>query len=238
MTQPPESGPQPPQWEPAMPGWYDDPQDAQGQRYWDGQQWTPHHQRKPISQPPPPTGPPAQSAPPPPGVPPSTYQQAPWRPLGGGPPKKSWTPRVVAAVIGVVALLAAIGWLASPGTPSPSSTGHQDSPSAGHQDSPDGKDPTAGRSNSYRAGYWWAYQNSERMQSGVMINSAQTVCANTASSEAPVQGLNTQEWTQGCVDSWNKMGYGKSGPSSPGSIDCSKPGDGNDNGFHDINCPP
>ena len=103
---------------------------------------------------------------------------------------------------------------------------------------PNGQDPTAGHTESYKAGYWWAYQNSERMQSGVMINSAQTVCANTASSEAPVQGLNTQEWTQGCVDSWNKMGYGKSGPSSPGSIDCSKPGDGNDNGFHDINCPP
>jgi Protein of unknown function (DUF2510) len=58
------------------PGWYDDPEDAAGQRYWDGHEWTPHRHRKPISQPPPPTGRPAQSAPPPPGLPSSTYQQA------------------------------------------------------------------------------------------------------------------------------------------------------------------
>lgn len=32
-----------------QPGWYDDPQDAGGQRYFDGQQWTSHRQRKPKS---------------------------------------------------------------------------------------------------------------------------------------------------------------------------------------------
>lgn len=32
---------------PNQPGWYDDPQDSNAQRYWDGQDWTPHRQRKP-----------------------------------------------------------------------------------------------------------------------------------------------------------------------------------------------
>ena len=34
-----------------QPGWYDDPQDANAQRYWDGQQWTPRRQRKPAARP-------------------------------------------------------------------------------------------------------------------------------------------------------------------------------------------
>jgi hypothetical protein len=34
---------------PDQPGWYDDPNDSSAQRYWDGQDWTPHRQRKPIS---------------------------------------------------------------------------------------------------------------------------------------------------------------------------------------------
>ncbi|WP_083746416.1 DUF2510 domain-containing protein [Mycobacterium terramassiliense] len=32
---------------PNQPAWYDDPQDPNAQRYWDGQGWTPHRQRKP-----------------------------------------------------------------------------------------------------------------------------------------------------------------------------------------------
>jgi Protein of unknown function (DUF2510) len=35
-----------------QPGWYDDPEDANTRRYWDGQQWTSHRERKPSSQPP------------------------------------------------------------------------------------------------------------------------------------------------------------------------------------------
>jgi serine/threonine kinase PknH len=31
------------------PGWYDDPNDSNAQRYWDGQDWSPHRQRKPAS---------------------------------------------------------------------------------------------------------------------------------------------------------------------------------------------
>jgi hypothetical protein len=30
-------------------GWYDDPNDSSAQRYWDGQEWTPHRQRKQSS---------------------------------------------------------------------------------------------------------------------------------------------------------------------------------------------
>ncbi len=59
---------------PRQPGWYDDPNDANAQRYWDGQDWTPHRQRKPTSgpaqpPPPPPPPPPSSSSPPPPPPP-------------------------------------------------------------------------------------------------------------------------------------------------------------------------
>jgi hypothetical protein len=33
---------------PHQPAWYDDPDNSNAQRYWDGQNWTPHRQRKPI----------------------------------------------------------------------------------------------------------------------------------------------------------------------------------------------
>jgi|SRR6185312_5107799 len=58
---------------PPQPGWYDDPGDSNAQRYWDGQGWTPHQQRKPLArQTPAPVTPtplqrfPANSPPPPP----------------------------------------------------------------------------------------------------------------------------------------------------------------------------
>lgn len=48
---------------PAQPGWYDDPENSAAQRYWDGQNWTPHRQRKNTT----PTAPdPASVAAPPP----------------------------------------------------------------------------------------------------------------------------------------------------------------------------
>lgn len=52
---------------PNQPGWYDDPQNPNAQRYWDGQNWTPHRQRKPAAQP---VQPSAMSAPPPQPPPP------------------------------------------------------------------------------------------------------------------------------------------------------------------------
>jgi hypothetical protein len=48
---------------PAQPGWYDDPQNSNAQRYWDGQNWTPHRQRKNTT---PTTRDPGSVAPPPP----------------------------------------------------------------------------------------------------------------------------------------------------------------------------
>jgi hypothetical protein len=59
---------------PQGPGWYDDPQDANAQRYWDGQDWTPHRQRKPVArqaQVPVKSTPPAPSPTPPSNLPPS-----------------------------------------------------------------------------------------------------------------------------------------------------------------------
>lgn len=51
-----------------QPGWYDDPENPAAQRYWDGQNWTPHRQRKDTA---PTTPDPAGVAPsPPPPLPP------------------------------------------------------------------------------------------------------------------------------------------------------------------------
>lgn len=65
---------------PRQPGWYDDPHDSNAQRYWDGQDWTPHRQPKQW---------------PPPGQQPN-----------GKPPQRSRTPIMTVAVIGAVAWLA------------------------------------------------------------------------------------------------------------------------------------
>lgn len=110
---------------PIPPGWYDDPENSSAQRYWDGQNWTPHRQRKPFSQPTPqppvpsppqPAAfpPPAASAPPPPaGFPPPPPGQQPQWPSPGGPaPRKSRTPLVILAVVAAVVLLSIAGVLA------------------------------------------------------------------------------------------------------------------------------
>ena len=110
-----------------QPGWFDDPNDPNALRYWDGQNWTPHRQRKPASQPtsqpvtpppsappptlPLPTAPPPPSAPPPtlplPTAPPSASQQPQWSspgpPPNDVPQRRSRSPRVViAAIVAVV----------------------------------------------------------------------------------------------------------------------------------------
>jgi Protein of unknown function (DUF2510) len=100
------------------PGWYDDPEESNGQRYWDGQAWTPHRQRKPLSgQSSAPNLPPQQpiqaanlASAPPPG------QQAPWLPAGhqptGPPPQRSSNPIVIIGVIAALVVLAVGGLLA------------------------------------------------------------------------------------------------------------------------------
>lgn len=69
---------------PSPPGWYDDPQDSHAQRYWDGQAWTPHRQRKPdppdvrppvVPQQQPTPPPESRNVPPPPGFSPSGPRQ-------------------------------------------------------------------------------------------------------------------------------------------------------------------
>jgi hypothetical protein len=62
---------------PSAPGWYDDPKDVNAQRYWDGQSWTPHRQRKAMTPQRPSSSAPAVATrtplpppPPPPNLPP------------------------------------------------------------------------------------------------------------------------------------------------------------------------
>jgi hypothetical protein len=94
---------------PDQPGWYDDPHDPNAQRYWNGQDWTPHRQRKPIvrsTQPPPPAQPPpppsAQPLPPPTGA---TAVQTP-----AGRVSTTAARRIL---VGCRVTTAAVGWPAS-----------------------------------------------------------------------------------------------------------------------------
>jgi Protein of unknown function (DUF732)/Protein of unknown function (DUF2510) len=91
-----------------QPGWYDDPDDSDALRYWDGQVWTLHRQQKPVSRPPsPPQVPPGSL--PPPHASPSGAENPP--PSSFGPPQRSGTPTAAIAVIGVIAVLAVAGVL-------------------------------------------------------------------------------------------------------------------------------
>ena len=180
---------------------------------------------------------PPESGPPPPqwGPPPNQWGPPPnqWGPPHQGRPqdrgpsrRKLW---LVLAGVGVLitVILLAVGGQPSqpaprqsaPGQPAPSKTGNQGS-------------PDTGQTNSYTAGYWWAYNNKERLGDRILFTGVHTMCASAAPEEAPVQGLNEQEWTQGCEEAWKKMGYGQT-PTSTSTIpnqtptgppvDCSKP---------------
>jgi hypothetical protein len=151
------------------------------------------------------------SPPPPPGLPPSPHQQGPWPLPGGGPPKKSLNPKVIAAGIGAVALLAVAGMCGHTNTSSPGDQNSGGTSGKGNQDSPAGdQDPTAGHTKSYQTGYWWAYNYSKGNAAyGPLLAGPSTFCANSATGEAPVQGLNSREWTQGCEDALGKLGYDK-----------------------------
>lgn len=113
---------------PDQPGWYEDPIDPNAQRYWDGQDWTPHRQRKPASPPaqpssaattPRPSPPPSNSPPPPSSTPnlPPPPPPPPAQPTQSPAPSQTvaWQLKQPATIIGlivVVALLAAAGVLA------------------------------------------------------------------------------------------------------------------------------
>jgi hypothetical protein len=75
-----------PMTRPQQPGWYDDPHDSNAQRYWDGQDWTPHRQRKPISRPTATPVTPTQSQPPPSNLPPPPPNQPAQAPPSNLPP--------------------------------------------------------------------------------------------------------------------------------------------------------
>jgi hypothetical protein len=84
------------------PGWYEDPQDPTAQRYWDGQSWAPHRQRKPISgQAPSPAPTPPRNEPSPPTPPPAT------------PSGKAGVSKVGLVLAGVALVLAIAGMVAS-----------------------------------------------------------------------------------------------------------------------------
>jgi hypothetical protein len=105
---------------------------------------------------------------------------------------------MIAAIVGAVAVLAVIGWLASP-----SEKGNQGSTDTGNQGS------TSGHTKSYNAGYSWAYNNKEYYGTWAAWNGVHATCAGQVRGEAPVQGLNSEEWLQGCEDSFHIMGYNK-----------------------------
>jgi uncharacterized protein DUF2510/uncharacterized protein DUF732 len=99
-------------------GWYDDPTDPTAQRYWDGTNWTPHRQRRPIPQAAPshPQAPPPlrPMAPPPPGdFTKATHLPPPNQTRGGGlpdsaPPGRSRRRKIVPAIAAMVVVVAAV----------------------------------------------------------------------------------------------------------------------------------
>jgi Protein of unknown function (DUF2510) len=99
-----------------QPGWYDDPEDSNGQRYWDGQAWTPHRQRKPAAQPSPaPNVPPPQPAPasnvayPPPAPQPGAWQPPGYPPAGPLPQRSNNLALIIGVIVGVI-VLGVGGW--------------------------------------------------------------------------------------------------------------------------------
>jgi hypothetical protein len=83
---------------PRQAGWYDDPDAPNAQRYWDGQDWTPHRRRSPMAAPAsPPTQPqqPAPASPPPP--PPANLPPPPRPDLPPPPPAQTPPPPPTAA---------------------------------------------------------------------------------------------------------------------------------------------
>jgi hypothetical protein len=111
---------------PQQPGWYDDPNAPEAQRYWDGQDWTPHRRRRPMAAPvspptqpqqpapasPPPLPPANLPPPPPPDLPPPPPAN---QPVQGQPPaasrrRRRRAPIALLALIAVVAVAGALAY--------------------------------------------------------------------------------------------------------------------------------
>jgi Protein of unknown function (DUF2510) len=103
---------------PQQPGWYDDPNAPNAQRYWDGQDWTPQRRRNPMAAPASPPTQPQQPAPASP--PPSPPSHLPPPPPADAPPppptevqprhapRKKFRVSKVALVLAFLALVLAI----------------------------------------------------------------------------------------------------------------------------------
>jgi hypothetical protein len=103
---------------PDQPGWYDDPNDSNAQRYWDGQNWSPHRQRKPHSPqaqtPVTPTAPvpspPSNLPPPPPNLPPPPNQPVQEQPPAASRRRRRRAPIALIALIAVLAVAGALAY--------------------------------------------------------------------------------------------------------------------------------
>ena len=159
---------------PRQRGWYDDPHDSNAQRYWDGQHWTPHRQRKLTLQsaPPPSPPPPVPSPSPPPPAPSTGLSPSPTSSTPPTPPASGMThmekgrrfwlglPRGRRVMVAIAGLFVAVAVIAVPFVVvdhvfgGASTTSHK-SDATGHQNgAPDGQGgaPVDTSSRSYKMG--------------------------------------------------------------------------------------
>jgi len=197
--------------EPRPAGWYDDPDDPSAQRYWDGKDWTPHRQRKPHSPKTPRVSPapqpPSNLPPPPPQLtPPSAppaglapAQQAPWDQLQPHVRKARgfWSslPRQRQLLFAAIGLLAIVVITAGAlMTVFHGVTGGGKSGGGGG----------GGHSDSYNKGYQWVNTtNDEGVGYYAGSHGIDSACHYYANQQA--QGLNPQEWIQGCKDAMDTV---------------------------------
>jgi Protein of unknown function (DUF2510) len=212
---------------PQQPGWYDDPNDAKAQRYWDGQDWTPQRRRKPVSgstpQPvaAPPTLPRPSAAPPPPPPPPSALPP----PVAGAQPQVATAPpapppvsypaqpsvapkgssgRIKFGLIGagLALLLVIVVWVA--GQPSGQPTPSGQSAPSGRQRAPSGQQaaPQQGtHSPAYRSGY--EVGNQHMTHSLGSLSDPPDLACYAARGRYDVANRDWPDWRQGCMDGYS-----------------------------------
>jgi Protein of unknown function (DUF2510) len=201
-----------------QPGWYDDPEDSNSQRYWEGQYWTPHRQRKPLSpQTPPvrPTPPPPSNVPPPPPRPPNLPpppppdQLAQWPPPGqppvGSPLQRLRTPVVVSALIAVLAVAGVLMYACGGGgSPAPGARGGTGSSASAEQSAPSAP---SGKSESYTAGYTSGVSGEAHdLSAGILGNNAYRDNCSLALNDADqnmVHPYDRDDYIEGCIQALN-----------------------------------